>query len=118
MYSLTKSNEMTLQRTGNGFGSTRKSISEIYSKYDNIDEIDEIENNINNVIKNLNIYKCEYKISNNNCNCCNSKDNKIDRLETELKKYCVYCDEWIPKDKIEEHNNSEECENNFYDCYN
>ena len=117
MNKLTKSNEMTLQRTGNGFGSTRKSISEIYSKYDNIDEI---ENNINNVIKNLNIYKCEYKISNNNCNCCNSKDNKIDRLETELKKYCeycVYCDEWIPKDKIEEHNNSEECENNFYDCY-
>ena len=108
---------MTLQRTGNGFGSTRKSISEICSKYENIEEI---ENNINNVIKNLNIYKCEYSNS-NNCNNCNSKVSKINRLETELKKYCeycVYCDEWVPKDKIEEHKNSDECENNFYDCYN
>ena len=78
---------------------------------------DEIENKINNVIKNLNIYKCKYS----KCNSCNYKDKIIQKLEKELTKYCsycVYCDIWVSKGKIKEHNNSDEHENNFYECYN
>lgn len=105
---------MPLQRTEEGFGSSKKRIDIIISnlndRYLLIDK-----SNDNKLLTN-----CKNNFIDNNCNTCESTNKKINILENELKKYCVYCNwcnEWVDKKNITEHYNSEICNSNCDDLY-